>query len=80
LDDADVLRLHLFHDEDVEIFFNGHRVFSGTGYTTRYTDVVLDSAAKGFLRVGKNTVAVRCSQTAGGQGVDVGLTWIRSDK
>jgi hypothetical protein len=33
----------------------------------------MDTNARKYLRVGKNTLAVRCRQTSGGQYIDVGL-------
>jgi hypothetical protein len=44
-----------------------------TGYTTEYVTVELDEEGKKALRKGKNTLAVRCRQTGGGQYIDVGL-------
>lgn len=77
--EGDALSLHLFHDEDVEIFVNGERMFAAPGFVSRYRDVPLDASAKRLFRPGKNLVAVRCRQTTGGQGVDVGLTLLRPE-
>jgi hypothetical protein len=71
---GDSLTLHLFHDEDVEIFVNGKPLYEAKGYLTSYRNVVLDAAQKALFRPGANTVAVVCRQTAGGQGVDLGLS------
>ncbi|HEY2158598.1 MAG TPA: glycoside hydrolase family 2 TIM barrel-domain containing protein, partial [Isosphaeraceae bacterium] len=70
---GDVVRLHLFHDEDVEVRLNGTPIFQARGYVTDYLDVALDDAAKALLRPGGNVLAVSCRQSGGGQGVDVGL-------
>lgn len=74
----DALTLHLFHDEGVEVFVNGTRVFAAEGYVTAYGDHRLDDDAKSAFRPGRNVVAVRCRQTGGGQGVDVGLRFLRA--
>ena len=70
---GDALRLHVFHDEDVEVWLNGKSIFRAGGYDTDYLDVPLDDAARALVRPGPNTLAVSCRQTGGGQGVDVGL-------
>ena len=75
---GDVVRLHLFHDEDVEVRLNGTPIFAERGFVTDYADVVLDDAARSLLRPGPNTLAVSCRQSEGGQGVDVGLILSRA--
>ncbi len=75
---GDALRLHVFHDEDVEVRLNGTSIFRGRGYVTDYLDVALDDAGKSLLRPGANTLAVSCRQSGGGQGVDVGLSLSRA--
>ena len=62
------LRMH--HDEDAEVFLNGVRINSPTGYTTDYEVEEVPAQA---LRAGRNTLAVRCRQTTGGQYIDAGL-------
>jgi hypothetical protein len=65
--------LSLHHDEDAEVYINGHLVKKVTGYTTGYNLLTLhDSAAEAF-QPGRNTVAVHCRQTGGGQYIDMGL-------
>ncbi len=62
------LRLH--HDEDVEVYLNGQRVLTRTGYTTGYEAQEFDPAV---LREGRNSMAIHCRQTSGGQYIDAGL-------
>ena len=66
--------LELHHDEDVEIHFNGRRVYTGAGYLRDYRRVELDEQASAALHAGENLVAVRCRQSGGGQYIDVRLT------
>lgn len=66
-----LLRFH--HDEDVEIFLNGHPLLQEKGYLTEYTERTLSPKALDLLRVGENVLAVHCRQTVGGQYIDVGL-------
>ena len=75
----DTLSLHLYHDEDVEVLVNGRPLFSARGYTTTYLDQALDARQRSLFREGKNTIAVRCRQTGGGQGVDVGLRLLKGE-
>lgn len=67
------LALRIHHDEDTEVFLNGELIAKTTGYTTQYIEVPLDQKAVELLKGGKNTLAVHCKQTGGGQYIDVGL-------
>jgi beta-galactosidase/beta-glucuronidase len=67
------LALRIHHDEDTEVFLNGELIAKTTGYTTQYIEVPLDQKAVELLKEGKNTLAVHCKQTGGGQYIDVGL-------
>jgi len=66
------LALLVHHDEDTEIYVNGKQVAKLTGYTTDYVVVPLSEQAGNAFRT-KNTIAVHCHQTGGGQYIDVGL-------
>ncbi len=62
------LRIH--HDEDADVYLNGHLVLRRGGYTTAYeTEEIAPSA----LRPGTNVIAIYCRQTDGGQYIDAGL-------
>ena len=67
------LRLHIYHDEDVQVYINGEKVFEAGGYVTQYKAIDLPAGATRALRVGSNTLAVHCRQTGGGQYIDLGL-------
>ena len=75
----DSVSLHVFHDEDCEVFVNGNAIFRANGYITGYRDVMLDSNQQAFFHPGPNTVAVHCRQTGGGQGIDVGIKLIKPE-
>ncbi len=70
------LMLIVQHDEDAEIYLNGELVRTLKGHTRHYKPVLLDETANKHLRKGRNTLAVHCRQTTGGQYIDVGLTQI----
>ncbi|MBN1344097.1 MAG: hypothetical protein JXQ73_15535 [Phycisphaerae bacterium] len=69
---AAILRFH--HDEDITVYLNGHDILRRKGYRTDYTTETLSAEVAGYLRKGKNLLAVRCRQTGGGQFVDFGLS------
>ncbi len=67
------LTLRVYHDEDAEIYINGVLAAQLEGYNGAYAEVEISAAAAGTLRSGRNTIAVHCRQTGGGQGIDVGI-------
>jgi hypothetical protein len=71
--DLNAVHLRIHHDEDVEVFLNGRQIAAYEGYLTAYAERPLDKQTIGLLKSGRNTLAVHCRQTGGGQFVDVGL-------
>ncbi len=67
------LKLRVYHDEDATIYLNGVLAAKLPGYITDHDEVDITAAAAAALRPGNNVVAVHCHQTAGGQGIDVGI-------
>ncbi|HBE67403.1 MAG TPA: glycoside hydrolase family 2 [Planctomycetaceae bacterium] len=65
--------LLLHHDENAEIYINGKRIANLSGFTAKYIVVPIDQSKRSVLRPGRNTMAVRCRQTTGGQFIDVHL-------
>jgi hypothetical protein len=61
------------HDEDAEVYINGELAARTTGYTTDYTLTPLTAKGRAALRAGRNTIAIHCKQTAGGQYIDAGI-------
>jgi len=61
--------LMIHHDEDAEVYIDGVKVASLSGFTTSYTMVPLKIA----LKPGEHTIAVHCRQNTGGQYIDLGL-------
>jgi hypothetical protein len=73
---ASELRLFVHHDEDARIYLNGRLVAELPGYTTDYEPVPLARDALEALRSGRNTLAIHCRQTGGGQYIDAGLVTV----
>jgi len=68
------LQAYVYHDEDVEVYVNGVLAVTEGGFTTSYVSLEMRPAAQALLKPGTQiTLAVHCHQTAGGQGIDVGL-------
>ncbi len=68
--------LHMFHDEDVEVYLNGQKIAAAEGFITSYADFPIPA---GLLKAGRNVLAAHCHQTKGGQYVDMGIE-VESDK
>ncbi len=67
------LQLRLHHDEGAEIYLNGVLAAMVDGFVVEYFELPITKAARAALKEGKNTLAIRCHQTGGGQYIDVGL-------
>jgi hypothetical protein len=67
------LHLWMIHDEDAEIYLNGVPALRVSGWTTDYQVFPIDKTAGNALKPGRNTLAIHCRQTSGGQAIDAGL-------
>jgi len=74
------VQLLVHHDEDVEVYLNGILAFKAPGYITDYEEAPISKEARAALKAGKNTIAVHCKQTTGGQYIDVGLVLVKKPK
>ncbi len=65
--------LLLHYDEDATLYINGVLAVDAVGYNAAYEPFEIAAEARATLRPGKNTIAVHCHQTGGGQYFDVGI-------
>ena len=72
------LALRIHHDEDAEVYLNGVAAARPRGFVGGYVELPLEPAPAKTLKAGKNTLAVHCHQTTGGQYIDVGLVQLRA--
>ena len=63
--------LLIHHDEDAEVFINGKLVATLKGFSNNYEVIPIPVELRAAFQVGKNLLAAHCSQTAGGQFIDV---------
>jgi hypothetical protein len=70
LDAVEKAWLYVFHDEDCQIYLNGELALERSGYISTYQYFEFDET---LLREGQNTIAVKCTQTTGGQLIDAGV-------
>lgn len=73
---ASGLRLRIHHDEDAEVYLNGKKIATFTGYLVSYLTLDLEEGLD-QIGAGEHVLAVHCRQTLGGQYIDVGLVEIK---
>ncbi|MCG6955916.1 MAG: hypothetical protein LJF04_07985 [Gemmatimonadetes bacterium] len=61
------------HDEDADIWIDGTRVATLSGYNQAYSLLPLDDDARSLLTPGSHTLAVHVKNSRGGQYIDVGI-------
>lgn len=67
------IELNIHHDEEAQVYVNGTKILHRRGHVTHYQRQLLKSNQRSPFRVGNNIIAVHCSQTGGGQYIDIGL-------
>lgn len=69
----DKLLLKLYHDDNVEVYLNGEKIFTNIGWTSDFELIPLSDAIKNKLKKGTNILAIHCANTAGAAWLDAGL-------
>ena len=67
------LYLKISHDDNVEVYLNGEKVYNKTGWVHKFAFIEIDDAIRKNVKAGKNVLAVHCANTAGGAHLDAGL-------
>ena len=65
--------LKLYHDDNVEVYLNGEKVYTKVGWTSDYQLIPLSDAIKSKLKKTNNLLAIHCTNTGGGAWLDAGL-------
>lgn len=67
------LFLKLQHDDDVEVYLNGKKIYESIGWTTKYVYLPLNNEAKAKIELGKNMLAIHVRNNVGGAILDAGI-------
>lgn len=67
------VKLNLRHDDNVEVYLNGKKIFQTKGWTEKYIHPELSVDLKGLLKKGTNVLAIHCANTRGGAYLDAGF-------
>ncbi len=66
------LNLKISHDDNVDVYLNGTRIYAHQGWYHKFIYVPIETASD-LLKKGKNVLALHIKNTAGGQHLDFGL-------
>lgn len=67
------LFLALNHDDNIEVYLNGEKVYSCECWNHKAENIPVEDAIRDKLVAGKNVLAIHCANTAGGAFLDAGL-------
>jgi len=70
---AGPLLLKINHDDDIEVYLNGEKIYSLTGWVNKFIYVPVTEAIKQKMKKGKNVLAIHIANTRGGAWLDAGL-------
>jgi hypothetical protein len=71
--DIHKLLLKIRHDDNVEVYLNGEKIYTHIGYYHKFIYVPVTDAVKSKMVKGKNILAIHIANTAGGTWLDAGL-------
>jgi Domain of unknown function (DUF4965)/Domain of unknown function (DUF1793)/Domain of unknown function (DUF5127)/Domain of unknown function (DUF4964) len=67
------LFLKINHDDNIEVYLNGKRIYTKEGWTNDFKYIALSNSDKSALNAGSNVMAIHLKNTAGGRFLDFGL-------
>ncbi|WP_412467270.1 glutaminase domain-containing protein [Pedobacter sp. KLB.chiD] len=67
------LYLKINHDDNIEVYLNGKRIYTKEGWTNDFKYIALSNSDKSALKAGSNVMAIHLKNTAGGRFLDFGL-------
>ena len=67
------LFVKLRHDDDVEVFINGEKVYAYKGWTDKFVYVPVPNDIRKKIKKGANILAVHVTNTGGGSWLDAGI-------
>lgn len=67
------LFLKLRHDDNVQVYLNGEKIYDVSGWKHQYKYIAIEPAVLAKLKSKGNVLAVHIENTAGGQWLDAGL-------
>ncbi len=68
------LALHMYHDDDAEVYINGVKAIGISGHNDSYQYFPISAEALAALKIGgDNVMAIHCHQGTGGQFIDCGI-------
>ena len=67
------LFLKINHDDNIEVYLNGKKIYTKEGWTNNFQYVALTNGDKNALKAGSNVIAIHLINTAGGRYLDFGL-------
>ncbi|MEO8819685.1 MAG: DUF4965 domain-containing protein, partial [Ginsengibacter sp.] len=68
--DFNKLFLKLKHDDNIEVYLNGEKIYEKIGWIHKFEFLPLDKAN---LKIGENVLAIQIANTAGGAFLDAGI-------
>ncbi|MCW3466198.1 glutaminase family protein [Chitinophaga nivalis] len=70
---SETLVLKIRHDDNIEVFLNGEKIYARNGWLHRYAYIPIPDAVKNKLQPTGNVLAIHVKNTAGGAMLDAGL-------
>lgn len=74
------LFLKLHHDDNVEVFLNGEKIYEREGWNNQFDYFQIPASAKSKLKKKGNLLAIHVKNTAGGRYLDAGIVEVKKPK